>query len=1023
MLNLYSEMLNLYKYIMMISTVIIFILFIILILIICFIVLSKHNCSKHGGTSESKHQKTFENKHHLYTMSYTISGEDNGLDFSQLRQLFKEIGEQNEITFVEVPVTEKAHISFGTFKNNAVVKGEVKRWNYDPLFFKQKTAIKNTLGEHHQLINKSELYDTIKRLIPNGIKYLPKSYNSQELTQAFHAGTIKYPLIVKKDNVPQQQAIRIVLSKEECMKAIKELGIKSDNGANKGDGYIMTAVASEYITNPLLIDGKKFHLRILFLLSVISGITKCSVFPIYRVRTAEHLYKNDDYLNDKIHLTGGHHTTQLYHFPEDFKKYGYDIDTIEKNLNACNKTIAMAMTMANVKNYPESYAGYHLYGADIMITDDYHPYLLEINSKPGYTQMGDSEKGYDAKYVKYFSYQLFSFILHSTVFPTLGISRPPIYDAEFIGNGTLTPYANILTGHNKCFLIPLYSSTENEIKQAEQIHFFHKGAMFHSMVKDCNPNHIFLIAKTTQPLHSGEKNQTLHSGSVIIGYIVVNAHHKICVAIAKEYQNRGIATAMVAQLLEIFQFVNIIHKDPIPTISTNNVFMRKIHDKISHLKKETHDNHHYLTYKINNNSILNLDKYMKQSNSQFVSFIYYLVMDAVIKKNSTGSKYNSEFIYQGAELKSTLNAPFLFNIYQFKKKMLDTKAQYLDTRAQYLDPNLKYISYDYSNHKIHLKHDITEHDLTDPNYLIEEYYPPYLIDEKLMCIRFYLVIYISKNEIIQFYIFPKNTIITAKDKYDIHKLNDLHVYLPSPMNTEKIHPYPSDLPSNESLQETLQQICMDISTLNITTYAESNSGFLECNIYIKFIKKHGNYIPIIHKFFNYNGIYKRLSNILSDEFIDEYYQWLKKCVILPHFGLHSGKKIYPIYGKIIATTISTKIQYSIIEKIHIEFNHDRTKATATIGANSSLKHIVIGLNVQQNIISVIDVNMIDINILINVIFILMQKLSAYYSPIIVSLVIPHNIILKHKKEMDEIAFELEFAKTTFAKEDYYIKKC
>jgi len=225
-------------------------------------------------------------------MTYTISGENNGLDFTQLRKIFKDASSKYDISFTEVPVSEKAHISFGTFKNDAIVKGEVKRWNYDPLFFKQKTAIKNTLGEHHQLINKSELYNTIKKLIPNGIKYLPKSYNEKEIEHAFHNNTIKYPLIVKKDNVPQQQAIRIVLSKEEYYKAIKELGIKND------------AMASEYITNPLLIDGKKFHLRILFLLSVISGITRCSVFPVYRVRTAELPYINGDYLNDKIHLTG-----------------------------------------------------------------------------------------------------------------------------------------------------------------------------------------------------------------------------------------------------------------------------------------------------------------------------------------------------------------------------------------------------------------------------------------------------------------------------------------------------------------------------------------------------------------------------------------------------------------------------------------------------------------------------------------------------------------------------------------------
>jgi hypothetical protein len=63
--------------------------------------------------------------------------------------------------------------------------------------------------------------------------------------------------------------------------------------------------------------------------------------------------------------------------------------------------------------------------------------------------------------------------------------------------------------------------------------------------------------------------------------------------------------------------------------------------------------------------------------------------------------------------------------------------------------------------------------------------------------------------------------------------------------------------------------------------------------------------------------------------------------------------------------------------------------------------------------------MIDIDILINVIFILMQQLSAYYAPIVVSLVIPHNIITKNKKEFDDIAFELEFAKN----KDYYIKNC
>jgi hypothetical protein len=67
---------------------------------------------------------------------------------------------------------------------------------------------------------------------------------------------------------------------------------------------------------------------------------------------------------------------------------------------------------------------------------------------------------------------MFSFILNYTVFPALGIERPPIYDAEFIGDGVLTPFAPILTGVDKYILIPYLDASPNEIKKVKQIHFF-----------------------------------------------------------------------------------------------------------------------------------------------------------------------------------------------------------------------------------------------------------------------------------------------------------------------------------------------------------------------------------------------------------------------------------------------------------------------------------------------------------------------------------------------------------------------
>jgi hypothetical protein len=293
---------------------------------------------------------------------------------------------------------------------------------------------------------------------------------------------IQYPLILKKDKVPQQKAIKIVLSKEEYYKAKKELGIKND------------AIISEYITNPLLLDGKKMHLRVYYLLSIMSGITRCIQHNEYRIYIAEEKYKKEDWLNSSIHISGvsGKTKNRRYHYPDDIASV-YDIDLITEKMTKFHKVMCMAFTIANAKNYPESYAGYHLYGADIMLTDDLQVYLIEINDRSGF-RFAQNESGWE-EITKKFSYRLFSFILHSTVLPFLGILRPPIYTAEFIGNGTLTPFANILTGDNKCFLIPYLNATKEEIAIAKKIYFYNNSITLQHFIENCQHINIFLISK------------------------------------------------------------------------------------------------------------------------------------------------------------------------------------------------------------------------------------------------------------------------------------------------------------------------------------------------------------------------------------------------------------------------------------------------------------------------------------------------------------------------------------------------
>lgn len=559
------------------TNIITFILFIILILIICFIIcIGSNTLRRYGGNIKptpfyapmSMAMTTYA----PMAMTYTISGEDNGLDFSQLRQILN-AKKHDLITFIEKPVSEKVHISFGTF-GDFMINGKLhKNWDYDPAFFKQKAAIKNTLGNSNHLINKSQLYDTIKKLIPNGIKYLPKSYNEQELEKAIKHNPSSeknllgsdlfskgwFPLILKKDNSCKQKGVIVVNSEKEYYEAKKELyrlELERANLKKVKPSYNM--LISEYIKNPLLINGKKFHLRVYFLLSVISGITRCTVIHNdYLILTAKLPYVEGDYLNDEIHLTGFHNTEKLYNYPEDLQKeYPNDFSTIEHNLNACNKVIAMAMTISNIQHYSESYSGYHIYGLDIMLANNYHPYLLEINSKPGF---------------KTNSHNIFSFILNYTAFPALGITRLPIYDAEFIDEGALTPFASILTGKNKCILIPYLDAMQSEINKVD---FFKNGG---KILDNCLPINIFLIG---------------HSDTApnIIGFLALNMDNYLQVAIIEEYQNRGIATAMIAQFLEIYRMRYFTTAASPIYINKSNMFMTAIAKKLHFIKNK---NNHY----------------------------------------------------------------------------------------------------------------------------------------------------------------------------------------------------------------------------------------------------------------------------------------------------------------------------------------------------------------------------------------------------------------------------------------------
>jgi hypothetical protein len=1016
-------------------------LFTLLIILICIIsniiIISYHNIKKGGSTK--KIEVLTPTPPPSIEISYTISGEGNGLNYSILRQMLKSNDGGNFITHIEKAINEKVHISFGSYGGFKDAKKGVNL-NLSPEFYKQHASIKNVLNKHSGFINKTELYETIRRLIPLGIKYIPATYT---IAQFKNSLSINFPAILKKNFSCRQQGVKVIESIEDYYKAKKELDIKEDG------------IISEYITNPLLLDEKKIHLRIYYLLSVVSGITRCFVYDLeYRIYIAEEKYKKSDWLNPHIHISGvsGKASNRRYIWPNDISAY-YDIHEINKQLNEFNTVICIALASSNVKNYEESNAGYQLYGADVLITDEFKPYLIEINKHPGFSRFGDIV-GWE-EYINKFSTNFFHFILSSVVFPYFGLCRPNSPNAEFIDNGTLSSFGNILTGDHKCVLIPMFACNTEELDIAKKMNFYGMISFDHTC-KECAQINIFLISYG---------NTVSKFGSVIIGFIAMTNDLFLKIAILEEYQNRGIATAMVAQFMEIQYARHYTGHIPILKIRQKSSFLKKIAEKLhfTHIKDcryferscKLHNSiltkintNKLLTYKIVNddglkNTILELKlPHMAQSNSQFVHLLYSpFYSDRLNIKGSTGNRYNKTFIYQGAELKSSIYAVQLKNIILFKKYIYANAIfdntifdQVIDKTI--FDQELYNICNDHNIIKVVTKSELIKHAMYKNAIYIEEYNPPFLIDSKLMLIRFRVLIYISGNNVYKYFVFNERKVIIDNEIYD--KMRD-HKFLSCDINK---YTFPNDFKTgelsefaNNNLSDFILKFINMVNILPLTVFSESNAGFLNIFADIKFIIKNGKYQPILYNIWNYDIV---LQNQIKN--IENYYHWIQNSVINPHFGFYCNDIKKPILCHV-KNPISPNISSKIICELLLQFNKERDHIDILYSVDnnklSKIGSITLNLtNIVMNIIELKSINLDKIENLssclyamgLNVIFVLLDILGAYYAPNNPQFILNSDLYsMSKKKELEFIAFELKFSKGTsnslISTKDYYIRKC
>jgi glutathionylspermidine synthase len=146
-------------------------------------------------------------------------------------------------------------------------------------------------------------------------------------------------------------------------------------------------VLQDYIDNPSLFDGYKFHLRVwMVLLQYRNKTRKVYMFPQSRITMAGKKYESDKYDDDDIHDTHlDRNPARKHFFPEEIPD-GWK----QKDADKAQKQMAEILTtvMQTTKDMPfmigaNGNNGYYIYGVDFMFDNKKNPYLIEINEKTG----------------------------------------------------------------------------------------------------------------------------------------------------------------------------------------------------------------------------------------------------------------------------------------------------------------------------------------------------------------------------------------------------------------------------------------------------------------------------------------------------------------------------------------------------------------------------------------------------------------------------------------------------------------
>jgi len=273
---------------------------------------------------------------------------------------------------------------------------------YEEVIYNIKTVVKNLLKGNgvkgystsdpdypytkNVITDKAQLYIELNKKCPEICKkYMAESWMLSDEKRNSEYGVSdggEGVLIIKPLGVGAGggEGIEYITSKED---------LKEFVATHKKKPYLV----SKYIRNPMLIEGKKFHLRMYFMVCMRPNKkSDWFLFDEGKIITAELPYKDADYKNKKIHDTHFKSTKKNRLFPNS-SDLGIDDKESKKIMQQMREVLRCAYDVykPHIATTVDSKYGFEVFGCDFMVTNDGNVKLLEINARHDYG-VNDIEK-------------------------------------------------------------------------------------------------------------------------------------------------------------------------------------------------------------------------------------------------------------------------------------------------------------------------------------------------------------------------------------------------------------------------------------------------------------------------------------------------------------------------------------------------------------------------------------------------------------------------------------------------------